>query len=654
MYPHLFSEGTIGSLTVRNRTVMTAMGNAMASTDGSITDAAVAFYAERARGGCGLIITECLVVNWDNGRSNLHQSSVATDDTIAGLARLSARVHEAGAALVGQIYHPGRQGAPELNGVDSMPAPSDLVDALTQHPVHAMTLEEIAALIEDFGQAARRLKEAGFDGVEVHGAHGYLLTSFLSPYANLRTDAYGGDTEGRTRIVREIIARIRETCGQDFPLLVRISADEFLDMVGKDGQGIVLEEGVRIARALEAAGADAIDVSSGIYETMNSAWEPFPFEEGWKSHLAAAVKEAVSIPVIGVSVIRNPAFAERLLAEGKLDFVGSARAHFADPGWALKAQTDQVGAIRRCISCLACMESLVAADETGGPAICAINPRTGFELTVEPRDGEGKLIVVVGAGPAGLEAAVTAAGRGCKVVLLEADTRIGGQLNLAAQPPGKAKMNWVMEFYGNRIEALGIDLRLNTTATPALLTELAPDAVIVAAGSVPVAPRTIPGLDQNNVYLPPAVLLGEVDLSGKRVCVIGSGMTGIETTEFLAEQGCELALYEMAPDIGPGVYFQNMMYIMPRLGAHGTQFLPSHKLLGIEGQIARFEREDGSEVSARFDAFVVSLGTRPNSESIAPIIDACPNAVLVGDATKPGRVTNATADGWAAARTLAL
>jgi len=653
MTSKLFSPGQIGSLTLPNRTVMTAMGNAMGATDGQVTDTAVAFYAARARGGVGLIITECLVVDWATGRSNLHQTSAATDDMLPGLARLADAVHAEGGRIAGQIYHPGRQGATAINGIESMPAPSPIKDVMTGQEVHEMTVAEIEALVASFAAAAARLQRAGFDAVEIHGAHGYLLNSFLSPYANQRSDAYGGSTEGRAKIVCDIIQAVREACGPDFPILVRLSVDEYLETVGKPGQGIDLEEGVRLAQLCEAAGCDALDVSSGIYETMNTAWEPFPYEEGWKANLAAAVKAAVDVPVIGVSVIRNPAFAEQLLEQGKLDFVGSARAHFADPCWSNLAAAGASGAIRRCISCLACMETLVAADETGGPAYCAINPRTGREAeAVQHVDGEGRTVVVIGAGPAGLEAAVTAAERGCKVVLLEAEARIGGQLNFAAAPPGKDKVNWLMEFYQNRINALGIDLRLEAPATLELLAGLAPDAVIAAVGSVPVAPRSIPGLDQDNVYLPPAVLSGAVSLAGKQVCVIGSGMTGIETCELLAEQGCKLSLYEMLPDIGPGVYFQNLMDIMPKLGAAGVGLFPGHKLLGIDGGTASFERADGSRAEQQAEAFLVSLGTRPNTEGIAAILEAYPKSVLVGDASKPGRIMDATAAGYQAARAL--
>ncbi|MDR3315335.1 MAG: FAD-dependent oxidoreductase [Coriobacteriales bacterium] len=656
MSEQLFSAGRIGTLTVPNRIVMTAMGNALGATDGSVTDAAIAFYTERARGGVGLIITECIIIDWKNGRGNLHQVAVCDDDKIPGLTRLAESVHANGAKIAAQIYHPGRQGFTALNGVDSMPAPSALVDAMTQQAVHAMSKAEIAELIASFAAAAHRVKTAGFDAVELHAAHGYLLNSFLSPYSNARDDEYGGDTKGRARIVREIIDAVRAACGADFPILVRTSADEYLALAGKPEQGITLDEGIRIAQEIAAAGADALDISSGIYETMNAAWEPFPYDEGWKTHLAARVKEVVDVPVIGVAVYRNPAYVEQLLDEGKLDFVGSARAHFADPQWSAKASdragTGAASSIRRCISCLACMETLVAADLTNEPAACAINPRTGRELLALPRDGAGKTVVVIGAGPAGLEAAVTAAERGCSVILFEKASQIGGQLNYANKPPGKAKIDWVMEYYTDRIAAYGIDLWLNTTATVEQVAALGADAVIVASGSEPILPRAIPGLEQDNVHLPPAVLTGLVDLAGRKVAVVGSGMTGIETTELLAEAGCDLSLYEMVSEIGPGVYFQNMMDIMPKLGAHNVQFFPSHKLLGIEGSVATFEKDGGSAVSDAFDAFVISLGTRPDTTFVEGVKAQMPNAIAIGDANKPGRIMNATTDGYLAVRDL--
>ncbi|MDR2673244.1 MAG: NAD(P)/FAD-dependent oxidoreductase [Coriobacteriales bacterium] len=724
MTAKLFSAGRIGPLVLPNRIVMTAMGIAQSAPDGRVTDAEVAFYRERARGGVGLIITECMVIDWATGRGNLHQTAACDDAHIAGLTRLATSIHEAGGKIVAQIYHPGRQGFTHVNGTESQPAPSDVPDAMTQQPVHAMSLAEIATLVDMFEEAAQRLQAAGFDGVEIHAAHGYLLNSFLSPYANFRSDEYGGSTEGRARIVCEIIERVRQTCGDDFAIIVRISADEYLEMAGKPGEGITIEEGVAIAKLLEAAGSDALDVSSGIYETMNTAWEPFAYEEGWKSHLAERVKAAVSVPVIGVSVYRNPAFAERLLVEDRLDFVGSARAHFADPYWSMQAQAalasartgeksdsaDSSGvsdgvrekgsdasamslagfAARRCISCLACMETLIAADEGAGPARCAINPRTARELVELPKNGERRLVVVAGAGPAGLEAAVTAAERGFAVILFEKEARIGGQLNLASQPPGKNKINWMLEYYDNRIKALGIDLRLSTAVTPEALAGIVTGeqleayenaSVIVAVGSEPILPGAIPGLDGANVYVPPAVLNGSVNLAGKEVVVIGSGMTGIETTEFLAEQGCKLSLFEMLPDIGPGVYFQNMMDIMPKLASHNVQFYPAHKLLGIIDGKALFENmaatsnnmdaerqsgvvsdpksnkasescETNSRLEVSAEAFVVSLGTRPLTVFAQAVQALIPSAVVIGDSSKPGRIMDATLSGWEAARSL--
>lgn len=652
MSVNLFSEGRIGSLVLRNRVVVTAMGIAQSALDGSVTNLEVAFYRERARGGAGLIITECMIVNWTSGRGNLHQTAASDDTHISGLARIAEGVHAEGGKIIGQIYHPGRQGFLHVNGTKTQPAPSDIPDAMTQVPVHAMSLGEIKSLVKMFAQAALRLQKAGFDGVEIHGAHGYLFTSFMSPYSNVRTDEYGGNTQNRCRIVTEAISAIRELCGKDFAILVRISANEYLELAGKPGKGIDIEEGVAIAKVLETAGVDAIDVSSGIYETMNTAWEPISYEEGWKSSLAARVKEVVSIPVIGVSVYRNAAFTENVLKKNMLDFVGSARAHFADPFWTTKAKEGKVLTTRRCISCLTCMETLVAADETGEPSHCAINPRTGRELDMFSKNGQGKRVVVVGAGPSGLEAAVTAAQRGYEVTVFEEEAKIGGQLNYAAKPPGKEKIRWLIEFYENALKELGVNLCLNHFLAPEQLAQIHADAVILATGSEPVMPRSIPGLEADNVYAPPAVLTGEVDLSGKKVVVIGSGMTGIETTHLLAAQGCKLDLFEMMPEIGPGIYFQNLMDIMPKLAAHKVGLYPSHTLLEIQGNIAAFKREDGSRFEVEAEAFVVSLGTRPLSKYTEAVQALIPQAITVGDTKKPGRIIDATRTGWEAANAL--
>jgi 2,4-dienoyl-CoA reductase-like NADH-dependent reductase (Old Yellow Enzyme family)/thioredoxin reductase len=656
MYENLFKEAKIGNLRVPNRIVMTAMGNHMALPGGEASDIDVEFYGARAEGGVGLVILECLTVDYEHGKGNLGQMSADDDRFIPGLARVADAVHAAGSVVFAQLYHPGNQGICELNGVSTMPSPSGIESQAVHQPAHEMSLEEISDLVAAFAAAARRCKQAGIDGVEIHAAHGYLINQFLSSYTNERSDNYGGSLENRCRLLKEIIEATRVEVGSDYPIIVRLSVDEHLEYVGKPNQGIQLSEGIEIAKLTESYGADALDISCGIYETMNTAWEPVGFDEGWKIDAPAQVKAAVSVPVIGVSVIRNPAYAEKILAEGKVDFVGSARQFFADPQWANKAKEGREAEIRRCISCMYCMETLVEADMTGVTVACAINYQGGREATFGDaalrRDGDGRPVAVIGAGPAGLEAAIVLAKRGFAPIVFEKSALAGGQLRLASMPPKKEKMLWLLEYQLKMLETLGVEVRYNCAPSIEDIKQLSPYAVIIAQGSVPLLPASISGLNQDNVYTPPQILNGEVELSGKNIGVIGTGMTGIETAELLAEKGNKVTLFEMVPEIGPGLFFQNLIDVMSRLGAHQPEIYTRHKLVGIDGNQAVFETvpEDDSQAAKRkqfsFDAFLVSLGVKPNTELIDEIKANFENVFVIGDALTGGRLAPAIGGGY--------
>lgn len=448
MFPHLFSPGRIGTMETRNRLVFTAMGNALANTDGTVSDRVIHFNTARARGGVGLIITEPLALD-ERGRINTKQMCVFADRFIPGLKSLVEAVHQYGGKIVGQLSHPGRQGICAVNQNLPMAAPSPIECRVVHQPVYALSTGEVEEMVQKFVAAAVRLQQAGFDGVEFDAAHGYLVNQFLSPYTNRRTDQYGGSFANRLRFLEEIILGIREKCGRDFPLLVRLTVDEFLEKAGRPGEGLQLEDGLAIARRVEELGADAVNVTCGIYETMNLCLEPPAYEQGWRAHLPERVKKAVGIPVMGVAVIREPEFADRLIREGRWDFVGSARAFFADPDWANKAREGRAHEIRKCISCLTCMETLLAADITGDIAHCAINIRSGREgeLGEPAEDGDGRVVAIVGAGPAGLEAARILAQRKFKPVIFERTGRVGGQPNLASRPPKKEKINWLLDYF---------------------------------------------------------------------------------------------------------------------------------------------------------------------------------------------------------------
>ncbi len=654
MYNQLFSSKAIGTMEVPNRIVMTAMGNHLANEDGTVSKEDIAFYGARARGGIGLVITECACVDFATGKGNLRQIAVDDDKHIPGLRALAEEVHKYGSRLAVQIYHPGRQGIAAVNGVDSMMAPSQTECQCVHQPTHEMTLEEIKRVQGQFISGAKRLQEAGVDAVELHGAHGYLIGQFLSPYTNHRTDCYGGSFENRMRFLDEIIDGVRQECGEGYPVLVRFSVDEHMEYAGRPECGLHLADGVEIAKHLEQKGVDALDISAGIYETMNVAWEPVSFAQGWKMEGPEAVKKAVGIPVIAASVIRDPAYAEQALAQGKCDFVGSARAFFADAEWACKAKEGREKEIRHCISCLYCMETLMAADTTLIPMACAIN----FEGCREAQYSEGKLkkngngraVAVIGAGPAGMEAARVLAMRGFKPVVFEKQSQVGGQVLLASKPPKKEKTATLIEYQKHQLEKYGVEIRLDTTPGIEDIKALGPCAVFVSYGSNPIMPSSIKGLDGDKVYTPVEILNGGIVLEGKNVCVVGSGMTGIETAELLCEQGNKVSVFEMADEIGPGIFFQNLIDVMGRVDSYGAKLYPKRRLVEIDGTTAIFETTDTKQrESHSFDAVVVSLGTAPNMELREELEKEFGQLKYLGDAKKAGRIENAIRTGYLAA-----
>ncbi|MTI59948.1 MAG: NADH:flavin oxidoreductase [Firmicutes bacterium] len=648
MFKNLFSKGKIGKMEAKNRIVLTPMGNYLANTDGSVSKKDIAFYAARARGGVGIVFTEATCVDDRRGRGNTHQISVADDKFIPGLKKLADEIHKYNSKLVAQIYHPGRQGISPINEGLPMLAPSETECQVVHQPTEAMSIEQINEMIEKFINAAERVKKAGIDGVEVHGAHGYLINQFLSPYTNHRTDQYGGSFANRMRFLEQIVTGIRERCGEDYPLIVRLSVDEFLETIGMPDKGIHLADGVKIAKRLEKLGVDAIDVSAGIYETMNVAWEPSSFEQGWKIHLAETIKKAVNIPIIGVSVIRDPEYADEIIAEGKADFVGSARQHYADPEWSNKAKEGRLEELRKCISCLHCMKTLIAADQSPDPCQCAINIQGGkeFEYSNLKKDGQGKTVAIIGAGPSGLEAARILAKRKYKPVVFEKRDKIGGQLQYASKPPKKDKINWLINYLKTQVEKLDIDLRLNTAPTVEDLKSLNPYAVFVAQGSDPIRPE-IPGIDGKEVLSSMDILGGKVKLKDKKIGVVGSGMTGIEIAHLLAENNNQVSLFEMADSIGPDLYFQNLIDHMSYVEELGVEFYPDHELIKIEKGKAIFAiGQTGEDREYKFDYIVISLGRTQNKELVSQIRENFERVKILGDAAEVGKIRNAMETGF--------
>ena len=684
----LFTPMKIGSCEIKNRIVMAPMHMGMGTFDGTPTEKMMNYYEERAKGGTGLIILEITRVNDKTGASAFAQPSVSSDANIQPLSEMAERLHRHGAKFFVQLHHPGRQNvgllvgtvpmsikaqgltkgiygkmlykltpkaAPlllENNIVPSSVAPSKCdPSAFAGGRVRALTHAEIKELEQNFIDGAVRVKKAGCDGVELHAAHGYLLQQFFSPVTNQRTDEYGGSFENRMRFITNIIKGIREKCGDDFPLIVRLTVDECYSYIGKPDKGYTLEEGVKIAKALEALGVDAIDVSSGNYDTFNTWLEPVSFELGWRKYMAQAVKEAVKIPVIAANLIRSPEQAEEQLQEGIQDFISLGRPHIADPHWVEKAQNG--GTIRRCICCLNCIQSMTDNAYLGGHGECAVNPFVGKEKTELVKNGNGRKVVVCGAGPAGLTAAYILALRGFSVALLEKSDKLGGQLNLASAPPHKGKIAWFIEDMEKLCKENGVEILLNTPATAEKIKEYNPVAVFCAMGSKPIIPFFGGKYKYEDLIDFEDVLSGRVNIKNESVAVIGSGMTGLETTEFLNEKGNKTTVIEMAGTVAPGTWMQHVDDVLPRLKEKGTVIRTGERLAEIYAdKIVTVNVKTNEKNTYEVSRVVLALGSASNSKDADEIKKLGIKTFVIGDNAKAGRIANATASAYKAATEL--
>lgn len=649
MYEKLFTPGNIGTLTIPNRIAMTAASASLSQPDGTMTEEMLAYYEARAKGGVGLIITEMVCVDEDRGVLFPRELNAARDDNIPSFRRLADRVHPYGTKIFAQLFHPGANADPKLNPCLPLISASAGKGKKRGQAVEA-SREDIADIVQKFGQAARRIQESGFDGVEVHAAHHYFLHSFLSPVTNHREDEYGGSLENRTRILREIVEAIRAACGRDFPLMFRISIEEYIGP-----KGYHADTGIKICQMLERWGVDAINTTaSGTDSKLSQSVEPMYYPQGWRKHLAKAVKGVVSIPVLSVALIRDPAYAEKLLEEGVLDFAASVRAHLADPQWAEKARTGREADILPCISCMACF----AKYDSEGHITCAVNPETGYEahLPPLPQDGNGRLVVVLGAGPAGLEGAWMAARRGFRVILFEKANQAGGQLRLAALAPRKEKILWLLDSLLHRCQQAGVDLRLGTAPTLDELAALAPYAILDATGSKPARPASIPGaLDSPLVCTPPEILTGAVDIREESVVVVGSGMTGLETAEVLSDRARNNAVLvlEAAERLAPGVQGSNRNAVTAVLEINNVALLTGRTLTRIGDDRVWFaDSKTGEEYVYPCDRVVLALGTVPSRPYGDQLSALCERVISIGDAVTGGQIWDAVHQGYRAARDL--
>ncbi|MBR4659792.1 MAG: FAD-dependent oxidoreductase [Clostridia bacterium] len=631
-YTKLFEPGRIANLELKNRIVMPAMGCSLAEHSGEPGPRMIKYYADRARGGAGLIITEITRIDNDTGVGTPNQLAVTDPFVVGQLSRLAEAVHAYDTKLFVQLHHPGNQTPSRLIGGKQPVSASDVTCKVIGEQPRALTTEEVEGLVKKFVVGAVLCQKAGVDGVEIHGAPGYLVSQFLSPHTNKRTDKYGGSFEGRMRFATEIIMGIRAYCGPKFPIGIRINGNDYLD------DGITEEDAIAQAKYFEKLGVCYINVSCGTYDSGATIIEPNYFAEGWKKHLAANIKKAVSVPVIAVCNIKHPAAAEQLLEEGFADFVGIARGQLADPEWGLKAQRGEDKLIRKCLGCMECFRIL----NDGLPLGCTLNPVLGreFEWGDEKlvKNGQGRTAAVIGGGPAGFEAALTLRKRGFNVVLFESKERIGGTVELAAVPPCKGMLAEFIDTMEAQLEAAGVEVRVNTPATPEEVMATGAEAVFMAAGGKPIMP-SIPGIER--AVTAEDVLAGRAGVTGS-AAIIGGGVTGLETAETLSAEH-KVTVVEMLDKVGGNLYPSITMHLAQEIIKHGGAIAKGMQLVAVtETGVTVKDVKTGEEADIPADTVVLAMGVRSNRPDIEAFRKAYGDRlILVGDAAKPGQIYDA-------------
>ena len=624
MLSSLFSPIQIGRMQSKNRLLMSAMSiNFGVDENCNPTDQLIEYFVERAKGGVGMMLVGGGGVHPD-GQELPDLPQMYNDSCIPALKNMVSRVKPYDVKFGVQIMHGGRQCyLPKKVAPSAIPAP-----AVVKGEVRALEVEEIHELAACFGESARRCREAGFDFVEIHAAHGYLINQFMAPNSNIRTDAYGGSFENRTRFLFEILDHIKEKAGEDFPVGIRINGNDYIE------NGWELKDTVRLAPDLEKAGAVYLHISGGVYGSTELTIPSMYTPHGCFVHLAEAVKKVVDIPVITVGRIKKPEHANQIIAEGRADMVSMGRSFLADPHYPNKAKNGQISQIRPCVGCcLGCIHA-VLAKEPGG---CVVNPDVGreYKLSQEKPASSKEKVLIAGAGPAGMAAARLFAIRGHETFICEKEEGSGGLLDLAAKAPGRGELSDILNFFRQELDRLDIDIQYNTPLSADLLEKIQPDRVILATGSMPDMP-IIKGLFQSKMTLVTNVdLLRGKEQAGDKVIVLGGGMTGLITADFLADQGKEVVVLNRKKSFAEEMSSNDRYYLRERLKKNQVVLHKNVSIQSVTPDGVVFKTKGEKMTLSGFETVVVSEKHQPVRDMKSLEKDFSAQFHLIGDAKTP-------------------
>ena len=647
-YENLFSPITIKNMTVKNRVVMMPMGTNFGGAGGEFLEEHIKYYEQRAKGGTGLIIVENACVDFPLGSNGTTQIRLNEDRFIPGFYNLTNRLHKQGSKVAIQINHAGASAVPSRIG--SQPVSSSNLPSKTGGVIpRPLTVEEIEEITTKYAQAAKRAQIAGFDAVEIHAGHSYLISQFLSPVYNIRTDEFGGSAENRARFCRMIIDKTRKEVGEDFPIILRLSAEEFVK------GGNTLEDTLELLEYLND-GVDIFNVSAALNDSIVYQIDVMYLKDGWRAYMAEAVKKKFNKPVMTMGNIRDPKVAEEIIASGKADFVGMGRGLIAEPNWVKKVESGKEDTLRKCISCnIGCAGHRIGLNR---PMRCTVNPDLFLEDSYKQRKVNKHVnAVVIGAGTAGLEAACTLAEVGCTTFLMEEKDHVGGLAREISKFPAKTRIADFPKYLEQRANSLkNLITFTNTKATVENVANLKPDLIINATGSKPLLPP-IKGLkefvdkENSNVFsiLGTIKNLNNFEFDGKEIVIVGGGAVGLDVVEFFAERGAKVSIVERLPMIGRDLDFITKIAMLNIVKDKNVKVYTNTSLMEVKENSFVVELENKETTELKFDYGFVCLGMTSEKSILADLEETFKSqgipVVNIGDSVRARKILEGVEEG---------